>query len=88
MKQMSSSRRNRIGLMLAIVLLVAGIAPVAAFGADSISISHTAGFDAVQGDSLVFITVDATVLSGTGDYKLTLTAGDSDITVTSGDSGV
>ncbi len=29
MKQMSSSRRKRIGLMLAIALMVTGLAPVA-----------------------------------------------------------
>ena len=74
--------------MVAFALAAVAMMPGAAFGADTISISHSGGFDAVQGDNMVFITVETTVLSGTSDYALTLTSGDSDITVTSGTSGV
>ena len=78
---------KRIGLLLTAALLAFGLLPAAAFGADAISLSHTAGFDAIQGDG-VYIEVESKVLSGTSDYSLTLTSSDSDITVISGSTGV
>ncbi|MDD2294852.1 MAG: hypothetical protein PHW61_02820, partial [Eubacteriales bacterium] len=73
MKKHSKSSIKRIGLMLSAALVAVAMMPAAAFAADSISISHTAGFDAVQGDG-IYIEVEARVLSGTSDYSLTLTS--------------
>jgi uncharacterized repeat protein (TIGR01451 family) len=87
MKKQSKSSIKRIGLMLSAALVAVALMPAAAFAADSISISHTAGFDAVQGDG-IYIEVEARVLSGTSDYSLTLTSSDSDITVVSGSTGI
>lgn len=87
MKKQSKSSMKRIGLMLSAALVAAVLMPAAAFAADSISISHAAGFNAVQGDG-IYIEVEARVLSGTSDYSLTLTSSDSDITVVSGSTGI
>ncbi|NCB42539.1 MAG: hypothetical protein EOM59_07955 [Clostridia bacterium] len=88
MKRRKTPWKKRI-LMIIVGMLIQLIhLPIMVFAADAISLSHAAGFSATQGDSSVYIVVEASVLSGSTDYELILTSADSDITVTTGNTGV
>lgn len=88
MRKLRKLMTRRIGLVAVAVLLAAGVLPQTAYGADdSISISHTGGFNVVQGDG-IYIDVESKVLTGNTDYSLHLTSSDSDISIVTGSSGV
>jgi hypothetical protein len=88
MKDRKNQKSRRICLVLAGALIALLIAPAMAFAADTITLSHIAGFSATQGDSNIYIVVRANVVAGESDYTLTLTSQDSDITVTTGNTGI
>ena len=80
--------KKRICLTLAGMLIALLATPLCSFAADAITLSHTAGFNATQGDNSVYIVVEADVLVAGSDYMLVMTSADSDITVTTGNTGV